>query len=364
MAHNIEFNQLKQTYSFAENGAKERAWHRLGQVFDHPLSVEEALKACNADYYVEARPIMPIVSDMDIFGGINGMSGEDVESLIIPTHKAVLRMDTKEVLGIVGADYQVVQNEHAFRFINTLCSGNEDTPTIESCGVLGNGERIFVTCKFPEDIIINAKMDDRIERYLIITTSHDGTGAVKCVVCNTRVVCQNTLRIAFSKKGEKSGMVSFKHSKNVFNKLNLDNKENATLVYDTLGLEKAYNAYFKAELERLHSLKVTKAQVEEIVANVALSKEVLGIYNKVGKNINHEDIPTRSQNLYNGMMTAIHQGVGQDIIESGNGLWLINGITSFYQNNATYKNDEVKFLSITEGNVSRKVQQAYDLISA
>lgn len=361
MAHNIEFNQLKQTYSFAENGAKESAWHNLGQKFNHPLSVEEALKACNADYYVEARPIMPIVSDMDIFGGINGMSGEDVEGLIIPTHKAVMRMDTKEVLGIVGADYQVVQNDIAFRFIDTLCSGNEDTPTIECCGVLGNGERVFITCKFPEDIIINAKMDDRIERYLVITTSHDGTGAVKCVICNTRVVCQNTLRFALR---HNSGSISFRHSKNVLNKLDLTNEENATFVYKTLGLEKEYNTYFKAELERLHSLKVTKAQVEEIVANVALSDDVLKIYNKVGKNINHEDIPTRSQNLYNGMMTAIHQGVGQDVIESGNGLWLINGITSFYQNNANYKNDEVKFLSITEGNVARKVQKAYDLISA
>lgn len=361
MAHNIEI--VNGVASFAENGKKKRAWHGLGQVFDRPMFVEEALKASHADYRVELRPIMPIVNDMAMFEGLN-IEGEEVENNLIQGFKATMRMDTKKVLGIVSDTYGVVQNEDAFRFIDTLCSGKDsdrkDNPSIESCGVLGGGERVFITCKFPEDIILNAKIDDRIERYLVFTTSHDGTGAVRCVITNIRVVCNNTLNLALYNN---SGRFSFRHTANVMSRLDLTNEENAQFAYKALNLEREYNDYFKAELERLRSLQITKKQVMDMVANVVLPDDSLKVYREVGT-IEHEDISTRSKNLYNSMLQAIHEGVGQDSIESGNALWFINGVTSFYQNNANYKNDEVKFTSIMDGNVARKVQKAYELVSA
>ena len=273
-------------------------------------------------------------------------------------------MDTHKILGIVSDSYGVVQNEQAFKFIDTLCSGKDtdrnDTPTIESCGVLGNGERIFICCKFPEDIILNSQNDDRIERYIVFTTSHDGTGAVRCVCTNVRVVCNNTLSIALANN---SGRFSLRHSSNVMSRLDLTNEENAQFAYNCLNLEKEYNTYFKAELERLRSLQITKKQVMDIVAEVVLPEDSLKVF-KQTNNIEHEDISTRSKNIFNGMVQAIHEGVGQEYMESGNALWLMNGITSFYQNNANYKNNEVKFSSIMEGNVARKVQKAYDLVTA
>ena len=361
MAHGIEI--VNGVASFAENGRKERAWHGLGQVFDRPMFVDEALKASHADFRVELRPIIPIINDMSLYEGLN-LEGEEVENLVVPNVMATMRMDTHKILGIVSDSYGVVQNEQAFKFIDTLCSGKDtdrnDTPTIESCGVLGNGERIFICCKFPEDIILNSQNDDRIERYIVFTTSHDGTGAVRCVCTNVRVVCNNTLSIALANN---SGRFSLRHSSNVMSRLDLTNEENAQFAYNCLNLEKEYNTYFKAELERLRSLQITKKQVMDIVAEVVLPEDSLKVF-KQTNNIEHEDISTRSKNIFNGMVQAIHEGVGQEYMESGNALWLMNGITSFYQNNANYKNNEVKFSSIMEGNVARKVQKAYDLVTA
>ena len=203
-------------------------------------------------------------------------------------------------------------------------------------------------------------MDDRIERYLVFTTSHDGTGAVRCVITNIRVVCNNTLNIALKCN---SGRFSLRHSANVMSRLDLTNKENAEFAYKALNLEKEYNDVFAQELERLRSLQITKKQVMDMVANVVLPEDSLKVYRAVGT-IEHEDISTRSKNLYNSMLQSIHDGVGQEYIESGNALWFINGVTSFYQNNANYKNDEVKFMSIMDGNVAKKVQKAYELVSA
>ena len=39
-----------------------------------------------------------------------------------------------------------------------------------------------------------------------------------------------------------------------------------------------------------------------------------------------------------------------------------NGITTFYQNEANYKNQEVMFDNIMDGNVYKKVNKAYDMM--
>lgn len=362
MAHNIEI--VNGVASFAENGKKERAWHGLGQVFDRPMFVEEALKASHADYRVELRPIMPIVNDMAMFEGLN-LEGEEVDNNLIQGFKATMRMDTHKVLGIVKANsYCVVQNEDAFKFVDMICSGKnadrKDCPVIESCGVLGGGERVFITCKFPENIVINSKNDDIIERYVVFTTSHDGSGAVTCLSTYVRVVCNNTLNYALQNN---CGKMVLKHTKNVMSRMDLLNEDNANIVYDAIGCDRAYNEFFKGELERLRSLKITEKQVMEIVAKTALNEKVYKIYEKVGT-IDHEDISTRSRNYYNKMLQYIHEGVGQEYLQSGSGLWLINGITSFYQNYENYDSDEEKFTSILGGKVANKVQEAYKLVSA
>lgn len=358
MAHNIEIRE-----GIASFAAAQPAWHGLGQIMGRPMLVGEALKECHADYRVEMRPLIPIISDMARFEGLN-LTAEEVEGLVIPNAMCTMRMDTKRVLGMVSDTYGIVQNEDAFKFIDVLCSGKDtdrtDKPCIEACGVLGNGERVFVTCKFPEDIILNPANDDRIERYLVFTTSHDGTGAVRCCVTNIRVVCQNTLNFALK---HNSGRFAFRHSANVMKRLDLANEENAKHAYQALNLEAEYNTYFKEELERLRSLQITKQQVMDIVASVVLPEDSLKVYKAVGS-VEHEDISTRSKNLFNGMLTAIESGIGQEYLQSGNALWLLNGITTYYQNNANYKNEEVKFTSIMDGNVARKVQKAYELVSA
>ena len=56
MAHNLENNAG--VTSYVENGRQERAWHNLGQVFDGPMTVEQALELSHADYQVELQPVI------------------------------------------------------------------------------------------------------------------------------------------------------------------------------------------------------------------------------------------------------------------------------------------------------------------
>ena len=363
MAANIE--ERNGVYSFVENKKSGLAWHSLGQQVDGAMYVDEALKACHADYEVKMQPVMVLPQDIQE----KMLRGERIDedtllSLVIPKTMATVRTDINQSLGVVSDSYGIVQNSDAFKFVDMLCSGldadRSEKPTIEACGVLGNGERVFITCKMPKDIILNPRTDDRIETYVVFTTSHDGTGSVRCMVTNIRVVCQNTLNWAMHNN---SGRISFRHSSKVMDRLDLLNKENAEFAYKTLGLWKEYEEVFKDSLEHLRNVKLAEKDLDRILAEIALADDAKKVFLETG-NIFHEDIATRGRNIFLGMKDTLESGVGQDILESGNGLWAINGITSYYQNEANYKNGEVMFDNVMDGNVYKKVQKAYDLMVA
>ena len=370
MAHNIEIRKINgvEVASFAENGKRERAWHGLGndqQIFDRPMYVEEALKACNANYEVKLTPVVAL-SDQLVHAMENGefINASILKDLLIDKTKATMRTDLNKSLGVVSEKYGVVSNKSAFEFVDMFCSGKfaerDNTPVIETCGVLGNGERVFVTAKFPQPIVVDAKRDDLIEMYVVFTTSHDGTGAVRCVCTPVRTVCNNTLQLALK---ENIGRISFRHSSKVMNRLDLLNKENAKFAYNTMNLAVLYEKHFKEAYDHLRNIKLAERDLDRIIAEITLADEAKKVFLET-RNINHEDIATRGRNIFIGMKECLDNGVGQDGQERGTAQWALNGITSFYQNVQNFKDNETKFDSILDGNVAKKVQIAYDMMLA
>ena len=363
MAHGLEERNGK--FSFAENGSRQRAWHGLGEVVNEPMFVADALKLCRADYNVQLQPIVAL-NDKLVHAMENGefINASMLRDLLVEGRKATVRTDLNTALGLTSDSYGIVQNECAFQFVDMLCSGLDsnrtEKPTIECCGVLGKGERVFVTCKMPEDIVLNPRTDDRIETYVVFTTSHDGTGSVRCMVTNVRVVCSNTLNFAMK---HNSGRIAFRHSSKVMSRLDLLNKENAEFAYKTLGLWNEYEKCFKESLEHLRNIKLSERDLDNIIAEITLADEAKKVFLET-RNINHEDIATRGRNIFLGMKEAMESGIGQNILESGTALWAINGVTTYFQNEANFKNGEVMFDNMMDGNVYKKVNKAYDMLLA
>jgi hypothetical protein len=63
------------------------------------------------------------------------------------------------------------------------------------------------------------------------------------------------------------------------------------------------------------------------------------------------------------MRDIVETGVGQELGTKGTGLWLINGITTYFQNVANYKNDTTKFDSIQNGSAAKALQRAYQMVT-
>jgi phage/plasmid-like protein (TIGR03299 family) len=351
--------------SFAENGRRERAWHGLGQVVDEPMFVKDALKLCHADYNVGLQPVIALSeqlrSAMENGEFINAAMLKD---LLVDNTMATMRLDSNKSLGIVSDKYGIVQNEDAFKFVDMFCSGKfadrDNTPVIETCGVLGNGERVFVTAKFPQSIVLDAKRDDLVDMYVVFTTSHDGTGSVRCMVTPVRVVCNNTLNWAMKNN---IGRIAFRHSSKVMSRLDLLNKENAEFAYKALNVADVYAKGMKESFDHLRNIKLAERDLDNIIAQVVLAPDAAKDFLE-NHDINSDEIKTRGRNIFLGVKECLESGIGQEGQERGTAMWLMNGMTSYFQNEATERSEEIKFDSIMDGNIYKKVQKTFDLCLA
>jgi phage/plasmid-like protein (TIGR03299 family) len=183
MAHNIYFNEQTGKHSFFST---QKAWHGLGQIVtDYPTSAE-ALQFAGLDFTVEKRPIFTYDTANNTIGGEAGIKIPEIE---VPGYYATMRTDTDQVLGLVGRDYKIVQNTDAFTFFDSIVGG--DGVLYESAGALtSTGARIFITAKLPGYIKVGS--DDLIDKYIFLTTSHDGSGSITAAFTPVRIVCANS----------------------------------------------------------------------------------------------------------------------------------------------------------------------------
>lgn len=188
MAHELSFDVNGQAEAFF---ALQPAWHGLGKVLDHAPNSEEAIRQAGLDWRVSMRPI------------------QTADGLEISGHFATVRDDCSRVLGVVSDRYNVVQNRDGFRFLDSLMQEGE--LTYESAGALRGGRQVWLLARLPSiDYIAEG---DASRRYILFSTSHDGTAALMAMPTSVRVVCANTLRLATSQA------VGIRHTGNVRDKL-------------------------------------------------------------------------------------------------------------------------------------------------
>ncbi len=236
MAHNINFNEHTGKHSFFS--VKEKAWHGLGQIVDQYPTSAEALKFAGLNYTVEKRRLFTYDNENQ-----NGNPDTDIiiPEIEVPNFYATIRTDNETVLGVVGKDYEVVQNVDAFSFFDAIVGG--DGIQYETAGALGKGERIFITAKLPDYIKVGK--DDLIEQYLFLTTSHDGFGSITAAFTPVRIVCNNTLNAALRNH---SNSIKIRHTANAKERLEQAHKVMGISNQLSAQLEQVFNSWSKVRI--------------------------------------------------------------------------------------------------------------------
>ena len=340
MAHNLNFNEKTNQHSFFS--VKEKAWHGLGQIVqDYPTS-SEAIKHAGLDYTVEKRKLFTLDND--------NQQDDPEETIIVPEievpgYFATMRTDTEQVLGVVGKDYEVVQNKDAFTFFDSIVGG--DGIQYETAGALGKGERIFITAKLPGYIKVGR--EDLIEQYLFLTTSHDGFGSITAAFTPVRIVCNNTLNAALRNH---SNSIKIRHTANA--------KERLEQAHKVMGISNQLSSQLETIFNRWTTVKVTDPELLRLIQLAMVpNKEVLDNIN-TGK---WDELSTCFNNMCNSVFEyAMSSPTQQTETTRGTLFGAYNAVTGYFQNVRNYKDDESKLKSLLYGGTAQlRTQKAFHL---
>lgn len=155
-------------------------------------------------------------------------------------------------LGISGERYGVVQNEAAFGMFDDL------DPLWEAAGQFRNGSLVYGQAATDHSIVVDPQgAADEIKGFVVVSTTHDGSGALRIGRTAMRLDCLNMFNLMF---GSLTSAISLRHT------LRIDVRMKA--------IKRAWkenNLYFDAlsqEANALYQKSVTDAQFFDIVGQV------------------------------------------------------------------------------------------------
>jgi phage/plasmid-like protein (TIGR03299 family) len=237
MSHELDVNNG--TASFVS--AHTDAWHMLGETLDHTFTAEEAMEHGRlGGWNVRTSPAFTIVDGKKI-----PMIGRNAVVRDNPVKEGQV-----DFLGDVGDSYKIVQNEDHAGFLNALV--DESGAHFETAGALYGGRQVFITMRLPGHINIGGV--DPVENYIAAINSHDGSMSFTLMATPVRVVCANTLNMAFQAK---TNLYRIRHTSGVQNHLGR--------AREALDFTFNYLDGFQEQAEQLINTTLTMSQFEEII---------------------------------------------------------------------------------------------------
>lgn len=160
---------------------------------------------------------------------------KDPRSIVIPNKYGIYRLRDFRCFGFASKRYKPIQNLQMFEFLDGLVS--DGILHYEAAGSLYDSSVIWILARMEEDwnISVNGNVD-RHFTYILVQSSHDGSGTMKTIPTDVRVICRNTSRLAFAQADVK---ISVRHSGNV--KENLQHA--ATLLRVTTAQQQRYQEW-------------------------------------------------------------------------------------------------------------------------
>lgn len=313
------------------SGMKQKAWHGMGQVIEGLATAEECLQHAHLNWTVSKTPLFIqhpkyVKEEYEAFR----KRGEEYpipRGFEVPDQYAIIRNDLKneqDILGVVGERYTPYQNRNALSILDPIIEKGQ--AVYECAGALKGGRKVFLLAKLPEQVIVNG--NDRVEPYILICTSHDGSGSLIAKLVMERVVCWNTLQVALKEAGNE---VRMKHTANIEEKAQEATKILGLMLKQTKASSDAFNYMAKTQFDTTmlnyfltvcfpsSGEKNYKAKNMRDVVELLFTKKGMGIdlagktawgaYNAVSEYVSHHK-------NYNEKTNAVWFGTGQKLIKT------------------------------------------------
>lgn len=287
---------------------RQPAWHRLGKVTGTFMTWHEILQAGGLAYDVFKDQLQYAGQPIDAYGTFR-LNGDETDR-----SKATF-------LGTVGKDYEVIQHARGFELIDRLM-GKLDGAHYETAGSLGDGQIVWGLADLKKSIFIG---NDEIKSYLMFVTAHDGSVKHQYRLCNTRIVCQNTLNIALREKT--ASVFGVKHTVNAESRL-----DDAEMALESL---EADITSVGDRLTFLASRKMTTKAIETVLDEVLPKNSA-----KARAGDDSDDSTRRSNILMQIMMNYADNDNNQFPEQRGTGYNLLNAITNYADHSRVVKGEK------------------------
>ena len=239
-------------------------WHGLGEKLEDAPTISEAITTSGLDWEVGVKDL--VTKD--------GM--QDVPA------KATYRKTDGAILGVVGPRYVPLQNKDAFEWFQPFVDAGECS--LHTGGSLSGGQKVWALAQLNRDPSEIVKGDE-VQKFILLSNSHDGTTAIRVGYTPISVVCINTL--AFAHEHKQSSLLRIRHTRSAQGKL-----DNVRDIMDNI------NAQFEATAEQfrfLASRDFNQADVRKYV------KTLLNVDKTAD-----EDLKTRTKNVLDDVLNTIH----------------------------------------------------------
>jgi phage/plasmid-like protein (TIGR03299 family) len=305
MAHAIEGNKM----AFVG----ETPWHGLGVKVDESMGydVPGFIAASGLNSTVGLKPLF--------LGEEDGVDDKNEPKYRLGSAAPAFmtyRIEDGQTYGVVGPRYTPLQNVDAFNWFQPFLDKKECC--LHTAGSLFDGAKIWILAKLNRDPSEIVK-EDIVEKYILLSNSHDGTTAIRTGYTPIRVVCANTLAAAHY--SNESKLIRVRHTASA--QVNLDK------VRDVMN---NIDAEFNATAEQYRFLASRNFNQDDVKKYVKL---IVGV-----NELKEDDISTRSKNIMADMLERIFDGPKQQLAGVSGTWWAAyNGVNEYYNYKAGRNNE-------------------------
>lgn len=298
-------------------------WHGLGTKLDKPATSKEAIKAAKLDWSVSKKQLyLP-------------------EGIPVRDTFATIRIDNPDnVLGVVGKSYTPLQNNEAFEFFDSIVGA--DKAIYHTAGTLLEGKIVWILAKLPGEIRLTS--EDISHKYLLLSNSHDGSSAVQVKFTPVRVVCNNTLTLAFSD----GKFHSVWHQKNV--------KKQLKDLPKLMGLVDSRYKEIEDSFKELLKVQMTDITLDKYLKNVFPDPR----YKNNEQVYDYEHAKAKSNRQW--AKYFFENGAGNDLATVKGSLWAaLNGVTEFVDHRVTKQSQDRKVNSVWMGDGAKVKEKSFSV---
>jgi phage/plasmid-like protein (TIGR03299 family) len=247
MAHELEIDSVTGKTTFAS--FREPAWHGLGTVFEEEVTTQKMLELASLDNWNVRLEEIPLPDKFT----------SDKTNYFVARSNPFDKTQT-DVLGVVGERYRTLQNEDLFAFGDNILDGGGRW---ETAGSIKGGRQVFGSIALERETVLDPNgVGDKVNTYLLVNTSHDGSVAIQASITPVRVVCANTLNLAIG-----GGVGRNRNIKQTFKIRHTQTAEGKVIAArEALGLANAYMDEFDIMAKAMIETEISKAKFDEIVA--------------------------------------------------------------------------------------------------